>query len=209
MPMRLFGDKEGNGHMIILASGSPRRRELLENMGIRDFTVRPSAHEEPFDEALPEGRAVEKIALMKGRDAARSAGAGDIVIAADTLVFLDGRPLGKPADEQEAAGMLRALSGREHRVITAAAILRDGREYVTHVTTAVRFRPLSEDEIDWYVGTGEPLDKAGAYGIQGLGGMLIEGIRGDYFNVVGLPVAALAGLLGRAGYNVFSKGERV
>lgn len=190
--------------MIILASGSPRRRELLENMGIHGFAVRPSAHEEPFDGALPEGEAVEKIALMKGRDAARSAGDGDIVIAADTLVFLDGRPLGKPAGEQEAAAMLRALSGQEHRVITAVAVLRDGREYVTHVTTGVRFRPLSQEEIDWYVGTGEPLDKAGAYGIQGLGGMLIEGIHGDYFNVVGLPVAALAGLLRKAGYNVFS-----
>ena len=194
--------------MIVLASGSPRRRDLLENMGIRDFTVRPSAHEEPFDGSLPDTRAVEKIALMKGRDAARAAGEGDIVIAADTLVFLDGRPLGKPAGAAEAAEMLRALSGREHRVITAVAVLRDGAEYVTSVVTRVRFRPLSEREIGWYVATGEPLDKAGAYGIQGLGGLLIQGIRGDYYNVVGLPVAALAELLAKAGYDVFSPPER-
>ncbi len=194
--------------MIVLASASPRRRELLENMGIHDFTVRPSRREEPYDGTLEPGAAVERIALMKGWDAARSSGDGDIVIAADTLVFLDGRPLGKPADGENAKSMLRALSGREHQVITGVAVIAGGTPRVTHVTTRVRFRALSDDEIDWYAATGEPMDKAGAYGIQGLGGMLVEGIEGDYFNVVGLPVAALAGLLREAGYNVFSKGER-
>ncbi len=194
--------------MIVLASASPRRRELLANMGIRDFAVRPSAHEEPFDPALEPGEAVERIALAKGRDIAASVSPGDVVVAADTLVFLDGRPLGKPRDEPDAAGMLRALSGREHTVITGLAVLRDGAAYTAHEATSVRFLPLSEAQIGWYVSTGEPLDKAGAYGIQGLGSMLVEGIRGDYFNVVGLPAARLAKLLGLAGYNVFSKGER-
>lgn len=190
--------------MIILASASPRRRELLENMGLRDFLVRPSKHEEPYDASLEPGAAVEKIALMKGRDAAASAGPGDIVVAADTLVFLGGAPLGKPAGGDEAARMLRSLSGREHTVITGLAVISSSGERVCHESTRVRFRALSDVEINWYVKTGEPMDKAGAYGIQGLGSMLIEGIDGDYFNVVGLPVARLARELCAAGYNVFS-----
>lgn len=195
--------------MIILASASPRRREILRNMGIEDFDIRPTDHEEPFDSSLPPSRAVEKIALAKCRDAARSAGPGDIFIAADTLVFLDGAPLGKPRDASQARRMLRALSGREHQVMTGLAVIAGKLEQVDCVTTAVRFLPLTEAQIDWYVSTGEPLDKAGAYGIQGLGGMLIEGIRGDYYNVVGLPAARLASMLARAGYDVFSKGEEI
>ncbi len=195
--------------MIILASASPRRRELLEKMGVRDFAVRPSAHEEPFDASLTPYAAVERIALMKGRDVAAGAAPGDIVVAADTLVFLDGAPLGKPADRGEAARMLRALSGREHTVITGLAVLSRAGERVSHESTAVRFLPLTTAQIDWYVNTGEPMDKAGAYGIQGLGAMLIEGIRGDYFNVVGLPVCLLARELALAGYNVFSEGDAV
>lgn len=190
--------------MIILASASPRRRELLENMGVRDFLIRPSDHEEPYDGALAPGAAVEKIALSKGRDAAAKAESGDIVIAADTLVFLDGKPLGKPGDAEDAASMLRALSGREHTVITGLAVIAKGVARTAHESTRVRFFPLTESQIDWYVRSGEPMDKAGAYGIQGLGSLLIEGIEGDYFNVVGLPAARLARLLDEAGYNVFS-----
>ncbi len=195
--------------MIILASASPRRRELLRNMGIDDFLIRPTDREEPCDPSLSPGQAVEKIALGKCRAAALSASAGDIVIAADTLVFLDGKPLGKPRDSRDAARMLSALSGREHHVITGMAVISQGTEQSCAVSTAVRFLPLTEAQIDWYVSTGEPLDKAGAYGIQGLGGMLIDSIDGDYYNVVGLPVARLAGMLSRAGYDVFSKGEQI
>ncbi len=173
-------------------------------MGIRDFLVRPSAHEEPYDDALEPGAAVEKIALAKCRDAAASADSGDIVVAADTLVFLDGEPMGKPADARDAARMLRALSGREHTVITGLAVIANGVERTVHESTLVRFFPLTQAQIDWYVRSGEPMDKAGAYGIQGLGSLLVEGISGDYFNVVGLPAARLARLLCKAGFNVFS-----
>ncbi len=187
---------------IVLASASPRRQELLKNMGIRDFEVLPSLHEPPLDLNLQPGPAVEEIALGKARDAAARR-PGSLVIAADTLVFLDGSPLGKPASESEAAGMLRRLSGRRHEVITGLAVISAGRESTEHALTYVKFRELSEAEIDWYVSTGEPMDKAGAYGIQGLGGLLIEGLEGDYFNVVGLPVAKLALMLKGAGLDVF------
>lgn len=189
--------------MLILASASPRRRELLNTMGIRKFAVRPSSHEESLDPSLEPGKAVEKIALGKARDIASSASRGDVVLAADTLVFLDGEPLGKPRDETDAARMLAALSGREHTVVTGLAVIAGGHVQTRSVSTAVRFAPLTKEQIDWYISTGEPMDKAGAYGIQGKGGMLIEGIDGDYYNVVGLPVHALAGMLQRAGISVF------
>lgn len=189
--------------MLILASASPRRRELFNTMGIRDFAVRPSDHEEPYDPTLGPGPAVERIALGKCRDIAGGASPEDIVVAADTLVFLDGAPLGKPRDTQDARRMLLSLSGREHTVITGLAVMTGGRCETGHVETAVRFSALSDREIDRYIATGEPMDKAGAYGIQGMGGMLIEGIRGDYFNVVGLPIRTLSGMLERAGYSVF------
>ncbi len=191
--------------MIILASASPRRRELLLKMGIDEFEIRPSSHEEPYDKSLGPEKAVERIALMKGRDIASGAEAGDIVIAADTLVFLDGEPLGKPRDDKDAVRMLSALSGREHRVITGLAVLSQGAERVCHAVTRVRFLPLTKEEIDWYVRSGEPMDKAGAYGIQGLGGLLVDSIDGDYYNVVGLPVSRLAAMLREAGFNVFSR----
>ncbi len=192
--------------MLILASASPRRRELIGAMGIRDFLVRPSDHEGAFDPALPPEKAVEKIALGKARDVAATASAEDIVVAADTLVFLDGKPLGKPKDETDAKRMLTALSGREHTVITGLAVIAHGREETQSAATAVTFAALTAEEIGAYVRTGEPMDKAGAYGIQGMGGMLVEGIRGDWSNVVGLPVRTLALMLARAGYSVW-KGQ--
>lgn len=188
--------------MLILASASPRRRELFEKMGFRDFLVRPSRREEPLDPSLPPEEAVEKIALGKGRDVA-AAYPEDIVVAADTLVFLEGVPLGKPSDGADAARMLAALSGKEHKVITGLAVLSPRGVETAGVVTDVRFAPLTRRQIDWYVATGEPLDKAGAYGVQGRGGLLVESIRGDYYNVVGLPVRTLAGMLERAGYSVF------
>lgn len=192
--------------MIILASASPRRRELLSGMGIEEFDIRPSSHEAPLRRDLPRTEAVALIASGKAEDIASGSGPDDIVIAADTLVFLDGEPLGKPRDALDAARMLRALSGREHQVITGLAVIAGGVTYTDAVSTLVRFLPLTDEQIDWYISTGEPMDKAGAYGIQGKGGMLIQSISGDYYNVVGLPVSRLAGLLEAAGHKVFSRG---
>lgn len=191
---------------IILASASPRRRELLRNMGIRDFETVPSSCESPIRAGIPVGDAVEEVALLKARDVAARY-PNDIVIAADTLVFLDGTPLGKPRDAADAARMLSALSGREHEVVTGLAVSAAGVDFLDHSVTTVRFRDLSPREIDWYVASGEPLDKAGAYGIQGLGGLFVEGISGDYYNVVGLPISKLALMLSRAGVDLFCKGE--
>ena len=127
------------------------------------------------------------------------AGDGRTVLAADTVVAVDGRVLGKPGDEAEAAEMLAALSGREHTVYTGVTVCRGGETVTEHEATAVRFRPLTGEEIAAYVATGEPMDKAGAYGIQGYGALLIQGISGDYYNVMGLPVCRLSGMLARFG----------
>ena len=185
---------------IILASKSPRRRELLQTMGIEHFEVRPASGPEtlPAAGASP-AETVKAICAGKAAEAARTAAPDDIVIAADTLVFLDGKPLGKPADQADARRMLRALSGRTHTVWTGVAVSKNGRTDIRAVGTEVRFRPMTDAEIDSYVATGEPMDKAGAYGIQGRGCVYIEGIRGDYFNVMGLPVSTLYTMLQAAG----------
>lgn len=181
---------------IVLASKSPRRRELLSLLGFSDFLILPAEGEEAPGR-LPPGEAVERIALSKARESLKSylaAGGSvdDLVIAADTLVYLDGQPLGKPADAEDAKAMLRRLSGRKHLVCTGVALLSAGRERVFHEETAVFFRDLSEEEIEGYVRSGEPMDKAGAYGAQGLGSLFIRRLEGDFFNVVGLPVCRLA-----------------
>ena len=157
---------------IVLASASPRRRELLGTMGIRDFAVRPAPYEEKPDGALSPAETVETLALGKAR--ACPADDDELVIAADTLVYLDGVPLGKPRDEADARRMLTALSGRRHQVYTGAAVRLGAREAVTHQGTDVFFRPLTAEEIDGYVAAGESLDKAGAYGIQGKGSLLVD-----------------------------------
>ena len=189
---------------VILASQSPRRRELLERMGISDFLIRPAQGEEIFDPSLTPAQLVEVLSRQKAEEISAGAGPEDIVIAADTVVSVDGRVLGKPGDEAEAAEMLAALSvaalsGREHTVYTGVTVRRGGETVTEHEATAVRFRPLTGEEIADYVATGEPMDKAGAYGIQGYGCLLVEGISGDYFNVVGLPVCRLGKILARFG----------
>ncbi len=174
---------------IILASKSPRRREILNNMGITDFAVIPAEGEEEASAPAP-GETVEKIA--RGKALAVAAKHPDaVVIAADTLVYLDGEPLGKPRDAEDAFSMLRRLSGREHEVYTGVCVTSKGKIITEHERTAVRFRPLTDKEIADYVATGEPLDKAGAYGAQGRGCLLVEGITGDFFNVMGLPACRL------------------
>jgi septum formation protein len=189
---------------IILASASPRRRELLRQIGI-DFTVDPAdVDERVLPGESPEAYAV-RVALDKARIAAQRAGTG-VVIAADTIVVLDNAILGKPSDDEDAERMLTMLSGRTHQVITGMAIMDPaaGKTLTRSSTTNVLFRELSPDEIRWYVRTGEPLDKAGAYGIQEKGSLFISRIEGCYFNVVGLPLSLLGEMLLEFGINLSS-----
>lgn len=185
---------------IILASGSPRRRELLERMGLRDFRVVTPDIDERSDRPLPPHRLVETISAEKARAVAAQLGGDPLIIAADTVVALDGAVLGKPGDAAGAVEMLTALAGRRHEVYTGFTVLRGGEAVTRSERTEVSFRSLTVEEIGHYVSTGEPMDKAGAYGIQGFGALLVDGIRGDYFNVMGLPVCALGRVL--AGFGV-------
>ncbi|BCV20453.1 Maf family protein [Moorella sp. Hama-1] len=190
---------------LILASASPRRRELLGRIGLQ-FDVRPSRIDEERYRDLPPGPRVEALALAKARAvAARVADA--LVLGADTLVVCQGQVLGKPDSPADAAAMLTFLSGRIHNVYTGVAVVRaPGVEArVTHARTAVTFRRLTPDQIAAYVATGEPLDKAGAYGIQGRGALLVAGIQGDYFNVVGLPLIKVEELLAAFGVDVWGR----
>lgn len=173
--------------MIILASSSPRRQELLKTSGI-EFKVCAAAGEENLDPSLPPAEAAIEVARQKAREVALKHPKG-CVIGADTIVLLDHTILGKPKDEAEAAAMLKQLSGREHTVYTGVCIINNGEENTFAEATKVEFYPLSEKDITEYVESGEPMDKAGAYGIQGLGCLLIKRIEGDFFNVMGFPVA--------------------
>ena len=188
---------------IILASQSPRRKELLGQMGISDFIIRPAVGEEKAAPGLTPAQLVEALSLHKGLEVASTA-PGDLVIAADTVVAVDGQVLGKPHSKEEAVQMLTALSGRTHTVYTGVTLCRDGDVLTEHEATQVRFRPLTAREIEAYVATGEPMDKAGSYGIQGYGALLVEGIEGDYSNVVGLPVCRLGRMLARFGVDALA-----
>lgn len=172
---------------VILASSSPRRRELLQTAGV-EFEI----HIKDVDESVPEGTPPADAAKMT---AAKKAAAiaeeykNDIVIGADTIVVADGRILGKPKDKADAVNMLKMLSGIEHEVITGVCILCGDEQDSFAQISRVKFYELTDEEIEAYVSSGEPMDKAGSYGIQGLGCTLVERIEGDYFNIVGLPVA--------------------
>ena len=192
---------------IILASQSPRRRQLLGQIGLDHFIVRPARGEEVMDPALSPAQLVEELSRQKAREVAGASDPGDLVIAADTVVAIDGRVLGKPHDREEACAMLSALSGREHTVYTGVTVCRDDRMLTQHEATQVRFRPLSPREIQAYVDSGEPMDKAGAYGVQELGALLVEGNRGDYFNVVGLPLCRLGQMLSQFGVELLAGKE--
>lgn len=184
---------------IILASQSPRRKELLERMGIKDFeTISPNVDERAFH-GLPPEELVRRLSAEKAAAVAGKVGEDAVVIAADTVVALEGAVLGKPADELDAFKMLSTLSGVRHQVYTGVTVCRGGEKQTAHEVTDVTFRELSEREIEDYISTGEPMDKAGAYGIQGYGALLIQGISGDYYNVMGLPVCRLSGMLSRFG----------
>ena len=175
---------------LILASNSPRRRELIQKLGVPVRTMSPQV-DETVPDGVPAECAAEMIAVRKAAAAAKEY-PDAVVIAADTTVILDGEILGKPKDHADCVRMLSALSGRMHKVITGAAIFWDGHSASFSDETEVQFYPLSDAEIQAYADSDEPYDKAGAYGIQGQGGLLVAGIHGDYYNVVGLPIARLA-----------------
>ncbi len=184
---------------FILASASPRRKELLGNVGIDFEVVVSQADEESVSKELEPSLYVQELALLKAAASAKTLKdkKNTIVIGADTVVTLDGEILGKPADDEDAYSMLKSLSGRVHEVYTGYCIMRlaDGVSVCNAVRTEVVFKELTDEKIRRYVATREPADKAGGYGIQGLGGLLVEKINGDYQNVVGLPVSALADTL--------------
>ena len=191
---------------LILASASPRRRELLAMLGLTDFEVIPARGEPSIPVGAHPADAVARIARYKAETVADQ-NPGALVLAADTVVALDGRILGKPAGAADAAEMLRALSGREHAVYTGVALLCGARALCRTERTAVHFRPLTDGEIAAYIATGEPLDKAGAYGAQGRGSLFVERIEGDFFNVVGLPLCLLGKLLEEFGFNLMEQGR--
>lgn len=184
---------------IILASQSPRRRELLGQMGLTQFIIRPALGEETASPGLTPAQLVEALSRQKAEEVAGRSDPEDLILAADTVVAIDGQILGKPRDAARARQMLELLSGRDHTVYTGVTVRRGSRVLTQHEATQVRFRPLSPADIEAYVRSGEPMDKAGAYGIQGLGALLVEGIRGDYCNVVGLPVCRLGRMLAEFG----------
>ena len=183
---------------VVLASASPRRLALLSRAGV-DVTV----HKADIDEEQQLGEAPAAMVLRLARSKADRVNRGlvdaAIVVAADTIVVRDGVVLGKPADPDEAAAMIASLSGRTHEVITGYAVISPSHEVVSTATTRVRFRPLSAALIRDYVATGEPLDKAGAYGIQGIGAKLVLSIEGSYTNVVGLPLVEVLEAIGKLG----------
>ena len=190
---------------LVLASGSPRRRELLARLGI-PCIVRPV----DLDESVLPGETPHDYVHRLAREKATArVEPGELVLAADTTVVAPeeagGSILGKPASPEDARAMLRRLGGREHRVLSGLALARAGGEvWAAVASTRVTVAPLTDREIDWYVATGEPADKAGAYGIQGLGGLFVTGIAGDYSNVVGLPVPTLYRLFAETGHDLLA-----
>lgn len=185
---------------IVLGSGSPRRQELLRRMGIEDFDLRVPQVEETFPAGLSPQETV--CCISREKSAAVVSAPEEIVITADTMVFLDDKKLGKPADEAEALSMLTALQGRHHTVCTGVTVRQSERLLTAAETTDVYFRPATESELRAYIATGEPMDKAGAYGVQGKGGLLVQRIDGDFFNVMGLPLVLLHSMLRAFGVNL-------
>lgn len=190
-----------NTKEIVLASASPRRHALLQQIGLRHRVV-PYQGEERFDEKLSPEKIVEQLALLKATTVAQKE-PGDLFIGADTIVYMN-EILGKPKDEKDAYRMLCGLSGKWHFVYTGVALYQpNGTVFVSHEKTRVQMKPLSDEEIYAYIRTKEPLDKAGAYGIQGLGAMLVSRVEGCYYTVVGLPLKKLGDGLKQYGLKIF------
>jgi septum formation protein len=185
---------------LVLASGSPRRRELLAGLGV-EFDIRPSDIDESPLDGESARACVERLAREK---AAHDAGPDELVLAADTVVLIGDRLLGKPADADDARSMLREIGGRTHTVLTGVALHHgaSGRTRSCVELSGVRMAQVGEQEIDWYVTTGEPLDKAGSYAIQGRGALFVEAVDGNYTNVVGLPLPATRRLFAELGFEL-------
>ncbi|KAA1176349.1 septum formation inhibitor Maf [Marinobacter salinexigens] len=192
---------------IVLASASPRRAELLRQIGV-DFTVHPADVDESVEEGESPQCYVERLAREKAMVVAGRLSGDELVIGSDTSVVLLGEILGKPDNHDDAVAMLGRLSGASHQVMTGVAVVRNGLCKSTLVVTDVRFRELSEPEVEAYVFSGEPMDKAGSYGIQGLGGIFVREIRGSYSAVVGLPLQETAALIAEAGVPVWENWPR-
>ena len=188
---------------LILASKSPRRQELLQRMGLTDFKILVPDADESFPDGLTPQQTVEYISRVKAVAAKELVSARDIVITADTMVFLDEHRLGKPTDEADALRMLTALQGRSHTVCTGVTVMQGDHILTESEPTKVYFREASEAELRGYIATGDPMDKAGAYGVQSLGALLVERIDGDFFNVMGLPVLRLSRMLREFGIRFF------
>ena len=184
---------------IVLASGSPRRRELLQMLGVRELRVIPAKGEELAPAGLEPGELVKCLASHKAHEVAELCSEDDLIIAADTIVWHEGRVFGKPHSPEEAEDMLRSLSGCSHQVFTGVSVLRSGRELLEYEMSRVHFRTLESEEILRYIATGEPMDKAGAYGAQGKAALFVQGIDGDFFNVMGLPLCRLGQMLKEQG----------
>jgi septum formation protein len=185
----------GGGRRVILASGSPRRQELLKYV-VPEYDVIPSSA--PEDAIGHPSKQVVELALLKAREIAER-NPDALVIGADTVVALRGHVLGKPVGEADAARMLHMLSGRTHKVYTGLAVISGGKARTACCVTRVTFAHMTDEQIQGYIATGEPMDKAGAYGIQGFGGKYVRGIRGCYFNVMGLPLHTLYEMLKEPG----------
>lgn len=181
--------------MLILASNSPRRKEILEMLGY-EFEIKPSSADENIKKMSP-SKTVEELSLRKALAVERTQ--KDIVIGSDTIVCLGDKILGKPIDENDAKKMLISLSGKAHTVYTGVTVLREEKTITKAISAKVYFRELSENEIDRYIQTGEPLDKAGSYGIQGKGAAFIEKIEGDFYAVMGLPACYVSQTLSKFG----------
>ena len=183
---------------IVLASGSPRRQELLNRIGITDFDIRVPETDEHYPAGLSPAQIVEYISREKADAAAKLCTPEEIVITADTMVFLDDQRLGKPRDEADALRMLTELQGRRHTVCTGVTVRQGDHILTESESTGVFFRPAAESELRAYIATGEPMDKAGD-GVQGKGALLVERLEGDFFNVMGLPVLRLSRMLAQFG----------
>jgi len=187
---------------IVLASASPRRSELLRVAGVDNFEICPAVGEEKADADLAPTELVKHLSAAKAREVSAKYTDDSVIIAADTIVRADGRVLGKPHSEAEAFEMLRMLSGKTHEVYTGITLIRGDKTVSEAEITGVKFRSLSDEEINAYIATGEPMDKAGAYGIQGKASLIVEKIDGDYFNVVGLPLCRLGQMLKSIGVHL-------
>ncbi|MBR6902432.1 MAG: septum formation protein Maf [Clostridia bacterium] len=189
---------------IVLASRSPRRKELLSLLGV-DFKVASASVDETIDKRLPVIDEIKRLSYDKAKAVQAQTEKNDLIIAADTVVALGSCVFGKPQDSNEAIKMLKKLSGKTHRVITSVTVLCGDRVDTRAAVTEVTFRELSDIEIEAYIKTGDPFDKAGAYALQGISSIFVSGISGDHFNVYGLPLAILADMLRNFGVRILGE----